>query len=116
MFFLFSLTFCHFKVHPVYGNRCRMSNSRPVQVVLGDHDIRRQEGTEVTRRPHRVVVHAGFPSEAPVHDIALIKLDRPVNFTNYVRPVCLPERSTVFDGQTCVVTGWGVTRQGNADL
>ncbi|XP_064596386.1 transmembrane protease serine 9-like [Liolophura sinensis] len=90
----------------------RVSSLGPVQVVLGDHDRGRREGTEASRRPSRVIVHAGFPSQAPVHDIALIKLDRPVNVTDYIRPVCLPDSSAEFDRQTCVVTGWGVTRQG----
>ncbi|XP_033104203.1 uncharacterized protein LOC117106839 [Anneissia japonica] len=45
------------------------------------------------------------------HDIALIKFDKPVPFTNYVRPACLVRNETQFlPGDTCYISGFG--RQG----
>ncbi|XP_045502391.1 CLIP domain-containing serine protease 2-like isoform X1 [Colias croceus] len=47
------------------------------------------------------------------HDIALIRLAHEVNFTDFVKPICLPytsefERKT-FEGLTMEVAGWGKT-------
>ncbi|XP_041364277.1 atrial natriuretic peptide-converting enzyme-like [Gigantopelta aegis] len=44
------------------------------------------------------------------NDIALIKLDRPLVFTNYLRPVCLPKADLVTKlGTRCIAAGWGKT-------
>lgn len=35
-------------------------------------------------------------------------MKNPVSFTNYVRPICLPEPTMqVTDGTLCTVVGWG---------
>ena len=55
------------------------------------------------------------------NDIALFKLDRPVDFNEYTIPVCLPEEyeGTSLDalvGRTSNVIGWGVTTYGKLCL
>ncbi|GFS35651.1 ovochymase-1, partial [Trichonephila inaurata madagascariensis] len=45
------------------------------------------------------------------HDIALIKLNAPVQFSDVVRPACLPSLGwDLRAGSLCYVTGWGETR------
>ncbi|KAL0180381.1 hypothetical protein M9458_025823, partial [Cirrhinus mrigala] len=45
-----------------------------------------------------------------LNDIALLRLSEPVNFTNYISPICLAANDSVFhDGTTCWTTGWGET-------
>nr|XP_036675087.1 serine protease 7 [Drosophila suzukii] len=47
-----------------------------------------------------------------VHDIALLRLDRPVLLNEYIQPVCLPLVSTrmaINTGELLVVSGWGRT-------
>ena len=39
------------------------------------------------------------------HDIALLKLEEPIMYTNYVQPICLPKDDA--NDETCVITGWG---------
>uniref|UniRef100_A0A3B4Y8W5 Peptidase S1 domain-containing protein n=1 Tax=Seriola lalandi dorsalis TaxID=1841481 RepID=A0A3B4Y8W5_SERLL len=42
------------------------------------------------------------------NDIALLRLSSTVDFTNFIRPVCLAAAGSVFRaGTTCWVTGWG---------
>ena len=41
------------------------------------------------------------------NDIALIKLDRPVRWSDGVRPLCLPETDEDYAGQEANVVGWG---------
>ncbi|XP_070561154.1 clotting factor C-like [Ptychodera flava] len=49
-------------------------------------------------------------------DIALLKLDTPVAFTKYIRPVCLPlnnaDDGVADQGDLAVVVGWGKTSNG----
>ncbi|XP_071854282.1 transmembrane protease serine 3-like isoform X2 [Apostichopus japonicus] len=53
--------------------------------------------------------HPDFSYATLQHDIALLHLNRSVNVTDYVRPVCLAE----FENETsiyeeCLIAGWGV--------
>ena len=46
-----------------------------------------------------------------VNDMALIKLNAPVKFSKYVKPICLPNPGIQLDiNSKCYATGWGVTR------
>ena len=43
------------------------------------------------------------------YDVAVLQLDEPIEFNNFIRPICLPERSTVRvdsrRGQSVTLTG-----------
>ena len=43
------------------------------------------------------------------YDIALLKLDRPVDYAPNVVPICLPEKDQSFGGGDAWATGWGVS-------
>lgn len=43
--------------------------------------------------------------------MAVLTLDRPVQFTHNIRPICLPEKSRRFNGNTATVIGWGSLRE-----
>ncbi|KAI8482556.1 hypothetical protein Bbelb_397040 [Branchiostoma belcheri] len=46
---------------------------------------------------------------------ALLKLRKRVRFTPYIRPVCLPDSTTVVQpGTVCTITGWGTTSEGGS--
>ena len=42
-------------------------------------------------------------------DIELIKLEKPVQFSRTISPVCLPEINLPAEQSTCYVIGWGRT-------
>ena len=50
-----------------------------------------------------------FGRKFAINDIAVIELDEEVNFTNLVRPVCLPDAEKPFDypSSPMVLKGWG---------
>ena len=55
-----------------------------------------------------------YPDYKPVDghhgDIALLKLKRPVTYTNTIRPICLPSADVDLDQfEVCYVTGFGKT-------
>uniref|UniRef100_A0A3B3RNE8 Transmembrane serine protease 5 n=2 Tax=Paramormyrops kingsleyae TaxID=1676925 RepID=A0A3B3RNE8_9TELE len=75
----------------------------------------------VTRSSGRLSQHTGHLVEKIIwnknynhrthdSDVALMKLKTPLNFTDTVRPVCLPRYEQEFPGGTqCWVSGWGHT-------
>ncbi|XP_059497330.1 serine protease hepsin [Stegostoma tigrinum] len=63
-----------------------------------------------------IVYHSGYkpfldPStEDNSHDIAVMHLQVPLNFSDYIQPLCLPAiGQRLVDGALCSVTGWGNT-------
>ncbi|XP_062391979.1 transmembrane protease serine 13-like [Sardina pilchardus] len=60
-----------------------------------------------------IVLHKDYSSQSNDHDIALLKLRRPVSTSENVQPVCLPVFSQTFaPGTRCWTTGFGTTVQG----
>ncbi|XP_059142687.1 transmembrane protease serine 3-like [Physella acuta] len=44
-------------------------------------------------------------------DIMLVKLETPINFTDAIRPICLPDKD-MSDSKTCFSIGYGMTKRG----
>ncbi|XP_030630907.1 testisin [Chanos chanos] len=63
---------------------------------------------EVVRSVQTIIVHPNYNNTLYNNDIALMKLSQAVNFTNYIRPVCLASNTSAFYNSTsCWATGWG---------
>uniref|UniRef100_A0A670ZAP5 Peptidase S1 domain-containing protein n=1 Tax=Pseudonaja textilis TaxID=8673 RepID=A0A670ZAP5_PSETE len=60
----------------------------------------------------KIILHPDFNGKPPsLGDIALIQLEKPVDFTNSIMPICLPTSSENFSTETdCWVTGWGTIK------
>ncbi|KAH8395580.1 hypothetical protein KR222_000488, partial [Zaprionus bogoriensis] len=55
----------------------------------------------------RKILHETFDSRTGFDNIALLILEQPVALTAHIRTICLPDEYANFEGQTCIVTGWG---------
>ncbi|KAG8009161.1 Testisin, partial [Nibea albiflora] len=63
---------------------------------------------EVKRTVSQIIVHPNYNNSLLNNDIALMKLSTPVNFSDYIRPVCLASNTSEFHNSTsCWSTGWG---------
>ncbi|EOA94101.1 Putative serine protease UNQ9391/PRO34284, partial [Anas platyrhynchos] len=60
-------------------------------------------------KPDSLVIHENFDRTSMKHDIALIMLSSPVEFSNEKIPVCLPFMHDVDTWQHCWIAGWGAT-------
>lgn len=66
-----------------------------------------------------IIVHSGYKYDLynSVHDIALIRLDRPILFGKKLKPICLPfEDKAKYEpevGTLLTISGWGRTMQEN---
>lgn len=61
-----------------------------------------------------IIKHRNFDGNTYNHDIALLKLRKPVTFTKNIMPVCLPADESDPSGKTGIAVGWGRTSEGGA--
>ncbi|XP_037384509.1 coagulation factor VII [Talpa occidentalis] len=89
----------------------RIRNWENLTVVLGEHDLSQEDGDEQVRRVAQVVVPDKYVPGRTDHDLALLRLRRPVALTPLVVPLCLPERAfserTLALVRFSAVSGWG---------
>nr|XP_004663430.1 coagulation factor VII [Jaculus jaculus] len=92
-------------------DKIRFRSWRNISVVLGDYDLSENDGNEQVRRVTQVIIPNKYIPGKLDHDIALLRLHQPVTLTDYVAPLCLPERT--FSENTLAyirfsrVSGWG---------
>lgn len=63
----------------------------------------------IERDTVNVFVHPEFYAGTLFNDLAILRLDKAIDFTQYphISPACLPEPGFDFSGQRCWTTGWG---------
>lgn len=66
---------------------------RSFELRMGDHDIGKTSKYVFQRGVKTWYIHEDFNPYKLDNDIALIRMDEPVNFDGIVRPVCLPQNS-----------------------
>jgi transmembrane serine protease 3 len=100
----------------VTAAHCVYDGTSRLEVVAGAHDLDNKYSTGLQRvKAGTTKYHPAYNSDTTMNDIAIIKLDTPINFTSTVQPACLPaEEETVADNTQATVAGWGLTREGGA--
>ncbi|XP_041477083.1 uncharacterized protein LOC121425150 [Lytechinus variegatus] len=85
------------------------------EIRLGEHDIESISDNERTFRAEQIIKHPNFNEQTYDSDIALIKLQQPVTYTDYIIPLCLPSELRAEEllkaGTRGFVTGWGNTEE-----
>lgn len=79
-----------------------------LQIRLGDHNIKKAEGTEQFTYADKICPHPGFNPVTYNNDIMLLKLPSPATLDDNVKiiPLGCPLPP---DGTRCLVSGWGTT-------
>ncbi|XP_055274151.1 granzyme H-like isoform X1 [Moschus berezovskii] len=84
---------------------CRGSS---INVTLGAHNIKQQEGTQQVIQVRRAVHHPDYNPKNFSNDIMLLQLERKAKQTSAVKPLSLPRaKARVKPGQVCSLAGWG---------
>ncbi|XP_062380655.1 vitamin K-dependent protein C-like [Sardina pilchardus] len=94
---------------------CLEDHSR-FNVRLGDYQLFKREGTEVTVPVTEIISHPSYNRQTVDNDIGLLRLATPVRYSNYILPACLPSRGLAEgllhrNGTETIVTGWGKTNE-----
>uniref|UniRef100_A0A1A9W7B6 CLIP domain-containing serine protease n=1 Tax=Glossina brevipalpis TaxID=37001 RepID=A0A1A9W7B6_9MUSC len=99
-----------------------------IGVRLGEHDLSKnvdceERGDKVFCAPpvedfgiKNILIHPKYSLRSRSNDIALLKLDRKVEFKIHIKPICLPvtQRSMEMDvNEKFFIGGWGVTEIGS---
>ncbi|KAF7229518.1 transmembrane protease serine 9-like [Nothobranchius furzeri] len=81
------------------------------KVLAGKHDLDKpQEPEEQLVDVTRIISHHQYDTRTKESDVALVKLDRPLVFNQFVRPIDL-WMTPLPDLMRCTITGWGSTRE-----
>ena len=86
---------------------------RPQVVRLGDLNLTSTtDGAPQEYIVQEVIQHPQYRHPLVYHDLALLKLDREVQFSEHVRPFCLYDGKESLVGKVSHVSGWGATEFG----
>ncbi|XP_037622921.1 trypsin-3-like [Sebastes umbrosus] len=82
-----------------------------IKVVLGEHQIGKNDGSEQRFTVSLVIRHYQYQHWTFNNDIMLLKLDRPAIINDMVQLASLPDLNSppLADFARCTVSGWGVT-------
>ncbi|KAK2857212.1 hypothetical protein Q5P01_005947 [Channa striata] len=69
-----------------------MNQSRYIYVKLGEFDTLVEHGNEATHTVETIITHNKYKPDTYLNDIALIKLSKPIKFSKYMLPACIPEQ------------------------
>jgi len=86
-------------------------------VYLGAHDITQdEEPNRIHVEVEEYIKHPGY--SFPDNDIGVVKLKEKVEFNDYIRPICLPnkeEAEQTFNGEPVRLIGWGQADNANGE-
>uniref|UniRef100_F6SJ02 Uncharacterized LOC100179863 n=1 Tax=Ciona intestinalis TaxID=7719 RepID=F6SJ02_CIOIN len=98
----------------------RMKNEYSIEkfsAVLGLFRLNLQHNTQRIGFK-RTFIHSDFQRAYFTYknDVALIQLDRKLQWTSNIRPACLPGGEEPSETESCYITGWGRTRTNSSEL
>ena len=93
--------------HVLTAAHCTVgSAASSIRVLLGEHSIADSVYNRVDVA--EIINHPDWNSQRIDNDYAILRLAKPVTFTNKVAPACLPaDTAATYAGVVGTVTGWG---------
>ncbi|KAK4882899.1 hypothetical protein RN001_006218 [Aquatica leii] len=90
----------------------RLKRSK-IRVILGDHDqTTTTDAPAKMRAVSAIIKNRNFDADSYNHDIALLKLRKPVIYSKNIKPICVPTVPEDPAGKVGTVIGWGRTMEG----
>ncbi|KFQ54230.1 Kallikrein-14, partial [Pelecanus crispus] len=86
---------------------------REIKVLIGTDTLR--DGTGLVRLISKIVVHPAYNYRRIDNDFMLLKLNKPVKFSNNIKKIRLATECPM-GGMKCTVSGWGTTKSPGAKL
>uniref|UniRef100_A0A803TR23 Transmembrane serine protease 6 n=1 Tax=Anolis carolinensis TaxID=28377 RepID=A0A803TR23_ANOCA len=82
-------------------------------IYLGKQFLNVSSPNEVSFKVSRILQHPYYEEDSHDYDVALLQLDHPVIYSAFIRPICLPAGSHLFEpGLLCWISGWGAVKEG----
>ncbi|XP_037025264.1 serine proteinase stubble [Bradysia coprophila] len=85
-----------------------------IRIRVGEYDFShvQEQLPYIERAVERKVVHPKYNFFTYEYDLALVKLDSPLEFAPHISPICLPAHDDLLIGENATVTGWGRLSEG----
>ncbi|XP_009637181.1 transmembrane protease serine 9 [Egretta garzetta] len=78
----------------------------------GTTSLRGSDSGAVKMGIARIILHPSYNTDTADYDVAVLELKRPVTFTKYIQPVCLPDAGHHFPtSKKCLISGWGYLKE-----
>lgn len=80
-----------------------------IRIRVGEYDFSsvQEELPYVERGVAKKLVHPKYNFFTYEYDLALVKLDKSLDFAPHISPICLPASDDLLIGENATVTGWG---------
>ncbi|XP_063797834.1 transmembrane protease serine 5-like [Pseudophryne corroboree] len=99
--------------HCVHNYRSPQLSSWSVLSGIVSHSPVRLKTSAV----EKIIYHQKYDDRSHDYDIALMKLEKPLNYSDSIRPVCLPQYDQDLPaGSECWISGWGHTQPDNTHM
>ena len=81
---------------------------------LGSKDLFQWPAGQAIQVPATAIMNPQYNPNTLENDVALLRLQTPVNFTAYsnIRPICLSSTFNPASGSAVTISGWGRTQGG----
>lgn len=85
-----------------------------IRIRVGEYDFShvQEQLPYIERSVAKKVVHPQYNFFTYEYDLALVKLEQPLEFAPHVSPICLPQTDSLLIGMNATVTGWGRLSEG----
>ncbi|KAM7023893.1 transmembrane protease serine 9 [Acridotheres tristis] len=78
----------------------------------GTTSLRGSDSSAVKMDISQIIPHPSYNADTADYDVAVLELKRPVTFTKYIQPVCLPDAGHHFPtSKKCLISGWGYLKE-----
>ncbi|KFP03516.1 Transmembrane protease serine 2, partial [Calypte anna] len=95
--------------HCVEGRFSDPHSWRVYAGILNQNEMLLRNGYRV----QQIISHPEYDTDSKDNDVALMKLERQLVFSDAIRPICLPNPGMMFQpNQQCWISGWGAEYQG----
>uniref|UniRef100_A0A8B9F5K7 Enteropeptidase n=1 Tax=Amazona collaria TaxID=241587 RepID=A0A8B9F5K7_9PSIT len=92
--------------HCVYGRQLKPSQWKAVLGLYDQSDM--TQPSTVVQNIDQIIINPHYMKHTKDSDIALMHLQYNVQYTDYIQPICLPEKNQQFlPGINCSIAGWG---------
>ncbi|KAL7646618.1 UNVERIFIED_CONTAM: hypothetical protein RMT77_001869 [Armadillidium vulgare] len=85
-----------------------------IKVRLGEYDFGRTTESNYSEFRIESLLNPGYDLDTRDSDLALLRLERPTSFGEFISPVCLPPRFETFETRRGIVVGWGPEKLGGS--
>ncbi|XP_061399539.1 serine proteinase stubble [Musca vetustissima] len=85
-----------------------------IRIRVGEYDFAhvQEQLPYIERGVSKKIVHPQYNFFTYEYDLALVKMEQPLEFAPHVSPICLPETDSLLIGMNATVTGWGRLSEG----